>query len=408
MKLGIILSIPFAVLSSEVGKMMLTPGRESRRASASLLVLLFAMGLVVGGLTSFYLESRLITSLNSQVADLRGQVSTLAASQNQTLTNQTVIIYQNGVSLVDIYGNVSESVVLIHGTVNSSDVQGSGFVYNYTNRMVVLTNFHVVQDATDLSVTFSDGNGFSAEVLGSDPYADLAVLSVDAPAEELKPLSMVSSSSLRVGDQVIAIGNPYGLVGSLTTGVVSALGRSEQADFTSSFSLANLIQTSTPINPGNSGGPLLNAMGEVVGITNSVVSDSQGLGFAVPSNTILREVGSLIASGSYSRHSYLGIHVVDMNYDLAKEQNINVTYGIWIPSGSGQTTIEPNGPSDGKLKEGDVVIAMNGTRIRNNDDLASYLVEHTLPDDVVQVSFVRGKSTMEVDVTLGTRPAPNL
>jgi S1-C subfamily serine protease len=219
---------------------------------------------------------------------------------------------------------------------------------------------------------------------------------------------MVSSSSLRVGDQVVAIGNPYGLVGSLTTGVVSALGRSEQADFTSSFSLANLIQTSAPINPGNSGGPLLNAVGEVVGITNSIVSDSQGLGFAVPSNTILREVGSLITAGSYNRHSYLGIHVRDMSYAIAREEDIDVTYGILIPSDSGQTAIEPNGPSDGKLQEGDVVIAMNGTRIRNNDDLASYLVEQTLPDDVVRVSVVRGNSTTEVNVTLGSRPTPNL
>jgi S1-C subfamily serine protease len=366
------------------------------------------MGLVIGGLTSFYLESRVISNLNSQVADLRSQVTLLAESQNQTVNNQTVIIYQNGVSLVDIYGNVSDSVVLVQGTVNGSDVQGSGFVYNYTNRMVVLTNFHVVQDATGLSVTFSDGNGYSAEVLGTDPYADLAVLSVDAPAEELKPLSMVTSSSLRVGDQVVAIGNPYGLVGSLTTGVVSALGRSEQADFTSSFSLANLIQTSAPINPGNSGGPLLNAVGEVVGITNSIVSDSQGLGFAVPSNTILREVGSLITAGSYNRHSYLGIHVRDMSYAIAREEDIDVTYGILIPSDSGQTAIEPNGPSDGKLQEGDVVIAMNGTRIRNNDDLASYLVEQTLPDDVVRISVVRGNSTTEVNVTLGSRPTPNL
>ena len=383
-------------------------GKDSRKASASLLVLLFALGLVIGGLSSFYMGNRQISSLNNQVADLKSQVTTLVASQNQTITNQTVIIYQNGVSLVDIYANISQSVVLIHGTVNGSEVQGSGFVYHYSTRMVVLTNFHVVQDATGLSVTFSNGNGYAADVLGTDPYADLAVLSVDAPATELKPLSIVSSSSIRVGDQVIAVGNPYGLVGSLTTGVVSALGRSEQADFTSSFSIANMIQTSTPINPGNSGGPLLNALGEVVGITNSVLSDSQGLGFAVPSNTILRELPLLVTTGSYNMHSYLGIHVVDMNYDLAREQNINVTYGIWIPSETGQTIIEPNGPSDGKLREGDVVIAMNGTRIRNNDDLASYLEEKTLPKDLVVVTVMRDNSTTNVEVTLGTRPPPNL
>ena len=171
-----------------------------------------------------------------------------------------------------------------------------------------------------------------------------------------------------------------------------------------------MIQTSTPINPGNSGGPLLNAAGDVVGITNSVVSDSQGLGFAVPSNTILREISSLVATGSYNSHSYLGIHVSDMSYDLAQEQHLNVTYGVWIPipSGTGQTIIDPNGPSNGKLQEGDVIIALNGTRIRNNDDMASYLEEKTLPNDLLVVTVLRNNSTTEVNLTLGTRPAPNL
>ena len=384
--------------------------RSSRKASASVFIVLFALGLLVGGLGTFYINNLQISDLKGQVADLRSQVATFSGTQNQTVNNQTIIIFQNGTSLVDLYANVSDSVVLIHGTVtdNSSDVQGSGFVYDYSGTSVVLTNFHVVQDTTSLSVTFSDGNGYSASVLGSDAYADLAVLNVSAPAAELKPLPIVSSSSLRVGDEVIAIGNPYGLVGSLTTGVVSALGRSEQADFTSSFSIANMIQTSTPINPGNSGGPLLNAAGYVVGITNSVVSDSQGLGFAVPSNTILRELPSLITTGSYRGHSYLGIHVVDMSYDLAKEQNVTVTYGVWIPKDSSQTIVDPNGPSSGKIQEGDVIIALNGTKIRNNDDLASYLEEKTLPNDLLVITLVRSEETTTVNVTLETRPEPNL
>jgi S1-C subfamily serine protease len=396
-------------MDSEV-KHMLRFGSNSRKASASFFVVLFALGLLVGGLGIYYVNTLQVSKLNKQVTSLQSQVTMLGDTQNQSVTNQTITIYQNGTSLVDIYASVSASVVLLHGNSSGTEVQGSGFVYNYSGRIVVLTNFHVVQDVSGLSVTFSDGNGYSATVLGTDPYADLAVVSVNAPAEELKPLTIVSSSSLRVGDQVIAIGNPYGLVGSLTTGVVSALGRSEQADFTSNFSLANMIQSSTPINPGNSGGPLLNAAGDVVGITNSVVSDSQGLGFAVPSNTILREVPSLVTTGSYNSHSYLGIHVVDMNYDLAQEQHINVTYGIWIPipSGTGQTIIDPNGPSNGKLREGDVVIALNGTRVRNNDDMASYLEEKTLPNDLVVVTVVRNNSTTAVNLTLGTRPASNL
>ena len=330
----------------------------------------------------------------------------IGGAQNQSITNQTITIYQNGSSLVEIFANVSESVVLIHGNQSDGGVQGSGFVYNYSNRMVILTNFHVIQDVTDLSITFSDGNGYAATVLGTDPYADLAVLSVQTPTDELKPLPVVSSSSLRVGDQVIAIGNPYGLVGSLTTGVVSALGRSETADFTANFSIANMIQSSTPINPGNSGGPLLNAAGQVVGITNSVLSDSQGLGFAVPSNTILREISSLVTTGTYRSHSYLGIASgidrSDMNYDLAQELNVNVTYGRYV--GSTAT----GGPSDGKLQSGDIIIAMNATKIRNSDDLASYLEEKTLPGDLLAITVVRNNTNTDVNVTLGTRPQPNL
>ncbi len=386
---------------------MLRLNRSCRRASASVFVVLFALGLLVGGLGTYYINTLQINKLRGQLTDLQSQVATIQGSQNQTITNQTITIFQDSNALVEIYENASASVVLIHGNLadNSSEIQGSGFVYNYSGRMVVLTNYHVVQNTASLSVTFSDGNGYAATILGTDPYADLAVVSVDAPMAELKPLPIVSSSGLRVGDEVIAIGNPYGLVGSLTTGVVSALGRSEQADFSSSFSIANLVQTSTPINPGNSGGPLLNALGEVVGITNSIVSDSQGLGFAVPSNTILREISSLVATGFYSGHSYLGIHVVDMSYDLAKQQDVNVTYGVWIPTDPGQTIIDPNGPSNGKLSEGDVIVAFNGTRIVNNDNLASYLEEKTLPHDLVRVTVVRNSSTTTVDVTLGTRPA---
>jgi len=145
-----------------------------------------------------------------------------------------------------------------------------------------------------------------------------------------------------------------------------------------------------------------------VGITNSVVSDSQGLGFAVPSNTILRELPSLITTGTYRSHSYLGIHVVDMSYDLAQEQHVNVTYGVWIPTDSGQSIVDPKGPSNGKIQEGDVIIAMNGTKVRNNDDMASYLEEKTLPNDLLVITVVRNNETTTVDVTLGTRPAPNL
>jgi S1-C subfamily serine protease len=385
---------------------MLDFSGNPQKASAGFFIVLFTLGLLVGGLGTYFVNTLQVSHLNKDVSDLQSQVAMLGGSQNQSITNQTITIYQNGSSLVEIFANVSESVVLIHGNQSDGGVQGSGFVYNYSGRMVILTNFHVIQDVTDLSITFSDGNGYAATVLGTDPYADLAVLSVQAPTDELIPLPVVSSSSLRVGDQVIAIGNPYGLVGSLTTGVVSALGRSEQADFTANFSIANMIQSSTPINPGNSGGPLLNAAGEVVGITNSVLSDSQGLGFAVPSNTILREISSLVTTGTYRSHSYLGIASLpdrnDMNYDLAQELNVNVTYGRYVGS------VAAGGPSDGKLQSGDIIIAMNATKIRNSDDLGSYLEEKTLPGDLLAITVIRNNTNTDVNVTLGTRPQPNL
>lgn len=369
------------------------------KASASLFALLFAAGLLVGALVTFYITYRETSNLSDEVASLQSQLSNLSGVQNATYQNIT--IYQNTTSLADIYASVRESVVLVQGTTSDGGVQGSGFVYETSGRMVVVTNYHVVYDTSALSVTFSNGNGYSALALGTDPYADLAVLSVDAPASEFKPVEIVSSSTLRVGEPVIAIGNPYGLVGSLTTGVVSALGRSlTEEDYAGGFSIANIIQTSTPINPGNSGGPLLNSVGNVVGITSAIVTDSQGLGFAVPSNTILREISALITTGTYTGHSYLGVSGQDMNYDLAQQVGARVTYGWRV------ATVTAGGPSDGVLNVGDIVTALNGTPIRNNDDLASYLEEKTLPGQSLALTVVRGSSTMDLSVTLGTRPAP--
>jgi S1-C subfamily serine protease len=193
------------------------------KASAGLFALLFAAGLLVGGLVTFYITYREMAKLSDEVNALQSQISSLSGFQNATYQNIT--IYQNASALADIYASVRESVVLVQGTSGDTGVQASGFVYETSDQMVVVTNYHVVHDTSDLSVTFSNGNGFAAEVLGTDPYADLAVLSVNAPASEFKSVEIVSSSTLRVGEQVIAIGNPYGLVGSLTTGVVSAVGR---------------------------------------------------------------------------------------------------------------------------------------------------------------------------------------
>jgi S1-C subfamily serine protease len=302
--------------------------------------------------------------------------------------------------LPDLYDAVKDSVVMIVGETATGTVQGSGFVYNYSGTMVVLTNNHVVYGTTSLSVTFQDGNGYLGVVRGTDAYADFAVVTVTAPESEFKPIAIGNSSALRVGEPVIAIGNPYGLVGSVTTGVVSALGRTLQEEYTGNFSIGNIIQTSSPINPGNSGGPLLTYDGKVVGVTSAIVSGSTGLGFAIPSNTLLKEITALMVNGTYTNHSYLGVTGSDMDYFTAQDIGASVTYG-WRLAG-----IVPGGPSSGKLAVDDIIIAMNGTRIRNGDDLSSYLAGNTLPGETITVKVMRSNVAVDIPVVLGRRPPP--
>ncbi|MDH5754751.1 MAG: trypsin-like peptidase domain-containing protein [Candidatus Bathyarchaeota archaeon] len=366
--------------------------------SSAFLILIFVAGLIVGGIVSCYITFQQINGLQNEVSNLKNQVSKLRGSQN--ITCQNITIYQNSTALAEIYEGVKDSVVLILGRTGGGTVQGSGFVYNFSGIMVVITNYHVVHRTTSISVTFSNGNGYVATVNGTDPYADLAILSVDAPEYEFKPLEVVSPSTLRVGDPVIAIGNPYGLVGSMTTGVISALGRTITEEYTGGFGIANIIQTSAPINPGNSGGPLLNYCGKVIGITTAIVADSQGLGFAIPSNTLIKEIASLIENSTYEGHSYLGLKGTDMNYEIAQEMGVNVTYGWRI------VEVVPRGPSDEILEVNDIIIAMNETRIKNGDDLASYLEENTLPGETVILTIVRGSQTLKIPVVLGKRPPP--
>ena len=317
-------------------------------------------------------------------------------SKVQILEAKVESLEVNGTVLPDLYERVKDSVVLIRGTTS----QGSGFVYNFSETMFVITNYHVVEGAISISVTFSDGNGYAAEVKGTDPYADLAVLSVDAPEEEFKPLKVVSSSTLRVGCSVIALGNPFGLVNSMTEGVVSALGRT-MASVIGGYSIANVIQTSAPINPGNSGGPLLDYHGDVVGITTAIILDS-GIGFAVPSNTLLREIASLIEDGTYEDHSYLGIGGTDMTYETAQELGVDVTYGLRV------VDVISGGPADDAgVKSGDIIVGINGNRVRNGGDILSYLEENTLPGETVITKVVRDSQTLEISIVLGKRPPPS-
>jgi len=337
------------------------------------------------------------------IIDMRDVGRVLAAfGTSGTPVNKTALLLGANATadLPDLYDVVKDSVVIIVSQTPSETVQGSGFVYNYSGTMVVLTNNHLVYGTTSLSVTFSDGNGYGGVVKGTDAYADFAVITLNAPASEFKPIELGNSSALRVGEPVAAIGNPYGLVGSVTTGVVSALGRTLQEEYTGSFSIGNIIQTSAPINPGNSGGPLLTYDGKVVGVTAAVISGSQNVVFAIPSNTLIKEVKALMVNGTYTAHSYLGVTGSDMDYFTAKDTGATVTYGWKLAE------ITSGGPSSGKLHTDDIIIAMNGTRIRNGDDLSSYLEAYTLPGEALTVTVMRSNATVNVPIVLGTRPPP--
>jgi S1-C subfamily serine protease len=404
--------------------------QKNSRISTLLVVIIVIASLVAGGLFGYLrcysTTSGEIDNLQNQVTSLQEQLSQLQSAQNLNYQNVTVISEEN-VSISQLYEQVEESVVVIRGMMIAqydrfgrpyySQIQGSGFVYNFTGQIVIVTNYHVVSDAINITVTFSNGNAYTATVLGSDPYAELAVLSADAPQEEYKPLEIVSSSTLKVGDPVLVIGTPYGLAGSMSTGFVSSLGRTLTAETTGGYVIANVIQTTAPLNPGNSGGPVLNYQGQVVGIATAIVEDSQGVGFAIPSNTILREIEELVNTGSYEDHPWLGAAGTDMTYEIAAEMGTDVTYGWLIAQ------VTTGGPADkaglqGGTQQveiaeslvtigGDIVIAVNGTRITSIEDLSAYLEEYTLPGQTVNLTVVRDNETTFIPLELERRPTTN-
>ena len=276
--------------------------KQNHNHAFPVIVIAVLMALSLICTVSLYNLNQQVSSLQSEVASLQSAAETATNTQDSSITTTS---NTESVSLSDMYETVENSVVTIECTIVeytipfghqvTSEVQGSGFVYEYEGQMVIITNNHVVEDAVSITVTFADGNTYDAEVLGSDASTDLAVLSADAPTSEYYPLEIVSSSTVRVGDYVVAIGSPYGLAGTMTTGIVSALDRTITDDTGSSYDITGLIQTSAPINSGNSGGPLMTYDGEVIGITTAIVSDSDGLGFAIPSDTILSVIETVLA-----------------------------------------------------------------------------------------------------------------
>jgi len=360
-------------------------------------IVIIVVASIVININTYQLFSRTLKNLENKVATLQTQISALTTALSNY--NQTSI---GNLSLSELYNNVKDSVVLIRGFRADGAVAGSGFVYNYSSdtfsNPIIITNYHVVEGTTSLSVTFTNGHAYAAQILGSDVYVDLAVLSVnDAPIEEFKPLSIVSSTLLKVGDFVIAVGNPYELVGSMTTGIVSQLGRAIPESLAGGYSIANVIQISAPINPGNSGGSLLNSRGQVVGVTFAIIENSTGVGFAIPSDTILREIAWLVNGDAYP-HSWIGVSGVDMTYEIAQEMGTSTTYGWLI------VEVMPNSPAERyDLNAEDIIIALNDTPIISGDDLSNYL-EYTSPSQTIIIKVERDGSETIISLVLGTRP----
>jgi len=367
-------------------------------------------------------ESSNVSALQETAAELQTRNSQLESNLSSLSRPQgNVTVY--GIDPARIYGDSNRSVVTIQGSEVAvvdtifgpqraiSSVLGSGFVIDYSNSYYLVTNFHVVDGIVNATVTFWNGEAYPAKIVGSDAYSDIAVIATQASRSEFYPVGFAPSYSLVVGQPVVAIGNPFGLSGSVTLGIVSQLGRTIQYQSAGGgFSIADVIQFSAPINPGNSGGPLLDVNGMVVGMTTAVVSGSQGVGFAIPSDTILRELPSLVSSGKYDKHPYIGFQYVDMNYQLSQAIGTNATYGVLIEKTvtggpaekaqlrGGQQIVTIDGQQ--YLIGGDVIVSIGGSRIVNYDALSTYLERHTIPGQIIRVGVIRSGSYLEVQVTL--------
>ena len=323
-------------------------------------------------------------------------------------------------SLTDLFQRVEKSVVQITDSGERDVFEsrlGSGFVYDDNGH--IITNDHVVSGGGNrLDVTFPDGTVYRASMIGSDPSADIAVLYVEGvPKEKLLPLSLADSSKVRVGERLAAIGNPFGLSGSLSSGIVSGVGRQIPAQEEEGFTIPDIIQTDAPINPGNSGGPLLNMRGEVIGINSAIYSTTgqfAGVGFAIPSNTLAQVVPSLITTGSY-QHPWLGVAGRDITPGLADHLGLNEPRGFLVMDVVAGSPAEKAGILKGtedtvidgipiKLG-GDVIIAVDNNTVRKIDDLLAYVEMKKSVGDDLELTILREGQMMEVVATLAARPS---
>ena len=393
-----------------------------RKPSRSWLPLLFVALIVVNAAVIVYYTNetnRNISELNAEIETLQFQLNS-ANYEIATLRDSINIQKQNAsksLELTQIYNQTRRSVVLIEVRTSTGGGQGSGFVYDSEGR--IITNHHVVEDAVPggITVTFIDGTVTDAELVGTDAYVDLAVIDVDVPSYLLKNVTLGSSEDLLVGEQVIALGNPFGLADTMTAGIVSATGR--QMNAPGDYVIVDVIQTDAAINFGNSGGPLLNMEGEVVGMNTAILSETgqfSGIGFAIPSDTIAREVPFIIAEGEY-KHPYLGIRGMGLIPEIKEHMGLDDSM-----KGALVSEIEEGGPADvagirGGDRDvdldgftvrvgGDIIIGVDGQTVNNFYELVVTLERYHMPGDVVTLTILRDNSLIDLDLELGVRPDP--
>ena len=309
------------------------------------------------------------------------------------------------------FGVVSIAVTKTSDLGNSKNV-GSGFVFDKEGH--IITNNHVVKNTKKITVTFIDGTSYRAEIVGTDPYADIAVIKLDVDSDKLYPLPIGDSSKLKVGEQISAIGNPFGLSGSMTSGIISQMGRLLPSD--SGFPIPGAIQTDAAINPGNSGGPLLNMKGEVVGINTAIYSTDgnfSGVGFSIPSNIILKIVPTLIKEGEF-HHPWVGISSANITPDLAELMNLENAKGVLI-----MTVIKDSPAAKSGLRGssqiattndieytlgGDVILSVDGNEVRKIDDLLIHLQREKNVGDTLNLEILRDGKMIDIILTLEQRP----
>ncbi|TBR08538.1 MAG: PDZ domain-containing protein [Candidatus Nitrosotenuis sp.] len=348
-----------------------------------------------------------------ETKDVQTSISSDVTGSNEVLSLSSIFKRTEN-SVVQITSKVSETNSDI--TVNGNPLEkqstklGSGFIYSDSG--LIITNNHVIKGSKTVDVTFVDGNTYSANVTGTDPSIDIAVLQImdDLSEEIIIPLVLGDSSKIEVGDQVVAIGNPFGLSGTMTAGIVSQIGRLLPNQ--EGFSIPNVIQTDAAINPGNSGGPLLNQWGKVIGINTAIQSNTgefAGVGFAIPSNAIKKIVPMLIEKGGYS-HPWLGIAGTSLTSDIVKKLDLPKNYkGVLVTKVVKDSPAEKAGLREAtyninqEIKSGDVITSVDEHKIKDITELIMYLSENKNVGDKIALEVNRDGSTIKLTTILKER-----